>query len=187
MELLIGIGIVFIILYFLNQNRTQKNERTTITQKQVIQTQNGEIHIERKQTIDSVRTIYTKSSSETISPIINNVTSPSPELKTSNNLNNQQPTSQVTPLGKDSVLINNKMCPNCTRNLSLENFRKSGKHADGYTKWCIECLSQPKTTSTKKHCPNCKKNRLKVSFYKNTKREDGLTLWCKTCMDQAKR
>src|SRR5690606_6029421 len=56
-------GIVGLGLYFLSQNKTEKRDKTTIIHKRVIQTQDGEVHIHRTQTIDSVQTTYSKQDS----------------------------------------------------------------------------------------------------------------------------
>ena len=56
-------GVVGLGLYFLSQNKTEKRDKTTITHKRVIQTHDGEVHIHRTQTIDSVQTTYSKQDS----------------------------------------------------------------------------------------------------------------------------
>lgn len=206
MEFLIFIGIVGLSLYFLNQNKTEKKDKTTITHKKVIQTQDGEVHIERRQVIDSVRTSYTKNdiantAINNIQPVISHTTvkqiemqmepqplaletSPKPIIQ--NNLFDQpQPT---MPPAQEPT----KVCPKCDEALLFNAFSKSSKYEDGLTKWCTRCLNQlnedRKTeSSNKKTCPHCKRTRLKTSFYKNSKQHDGLTKWCKDCMDKAKR
>lgn len=184
-------GVIGLGLYFLNQNKSEKKGRTTITHKRVIQTPDGEVQIQRTQTIDSVRTSYSKQNVEqdiikTINP------------KPINQLPQPQPVQQsliIEPIINEQASFifedqpkNAKCCPNCERVLPYTSFRSSSKHGDGLTKWCGECLDMPRESkqSNKKHCPNCKRTRLKTSYYKNSKRDDGLTKWCKTCMDKSK-
>lgn len=211
MEFLIFIGIVGLSLYFLNQNKTEKKDKTTITHKKVIQTQDGEVHIERRQVIDSVRTLYTKNdiantAIKNIQPVITHTSAeqiemnaepkimetqsfdlePSPKPIIQNDLS-YKPQPTILPVQEPK-----KECPKCEGELSFNAFSKSNKYEDGLTKWCTRCLNQlnedRKTgNSNKKTCPHCKRTRLKTSFYKNSKQNDGLTKWCKDCMDKAKR
>ncbi len=177
----IFVGLVGLGLYFLNQNKTEKKDRTVITHKKVIQTNDGEIHIQRTQTIDSVITSYAKQDLSAEKDILKTIQSEQP-------IKNLQ-----TEAVQQNIITNpintKKNCPNCERLLPFDSFRSSSKHEDGLTKWCVECLSAPRVApqSNKKYCPSCKKNRFKTSFYKNSKQPDGLTKWCKTCMDSSKK
>lgn len=185
-------GVVGLGLYFLSQNKTEKKDRTTITHKSVIQTPDGEVHIQRTQTMDSVRTSYTKKDTE--NNMIKTINSASTD-----SLAKPQPVQQTLSLDlvKDQQTsfvfneksANEKNCPNCNEMLPFTSFRASSKHEDGLTKWCTDCLSAPRDPvhSNKKKCPSCKKTRLKTSFYKNSKQPDGLTKWCKTCMDKSRK
>ena len=191
---LIGLG-----LYFLNQNKTEKKDRTTITHKNVIQTDDGEVHIERRQVIDSVRTAYTKKDLAqgeiaSIKPTIeHNPVSRYSSTHTSDVLSKPDPVSTlqtINPEQPPNAII--KICQKCNKGLDDTAFAQSSKNDDGLTKWCISCLNQlnedrKNQSSNKQQCPNCKKNRLKTSFYKNSKQPDGLTKWCKDCMDKSKK
>lgn len=194
---LIGLG-----LYFLNQNRTEKKDRTTITHKKVIHTSDGEVHIERRQVIDSVRTSYTKkdvaqNEIKNITPLVDH--NPVEEI---NNINQEDEIKELVltpspkPIFQEDIFSRldheTKTCLKCNKNLHHSEFPQSNKNEDGLTKWCISCLNQlnedrKNKLGNKKQCPNCKKNRLKTSFYKNSKQPDGLTKWCKDCMHKSKK
>ncbi|WHP06846.1 hypothetical protein QLH32_05070 [Acinetobacter corruptisaponis] len=212
MWFLIFIGVAGLAIYFLNQNKTERKDQTTITHKKVIQTPDGEIRIERRQVIDSVRTSYTTQDVGTTTikdiqpsiphkpveklemenkpetPALTLEPSPKPEPVLQQDLFNVPQSIAQKTQPKDPE----KLCPKCEESLPFSAFSKSSKHEDGLTKWCTDCLNQlnedrKNEKSNKKQCPNCKRTRLKTSFYKNTKRDDGLTKWCKDCMDKAKR
>lgn len=211
MEFLIFIGIVGLFLYFLNQNKTEKKDQTTITHKKVIQTKDGEVLIERRQVIDSVRTSYTKNdiantAIENIQPVITHTSTKQIEAKIEPKTMEKQSFAlelSTKPVGQNGLFDQpqptkppdiepTKVCPKCEKALNDNAFSKSSKYEDGLTKWCTRCLNQlnedRKTEgSNKKTCPHCKRTRLKTSFYKNSKQNDGLTKWCKGCMDKAKR
>lgn len=196
------VGLIGLVVYFLNQNKTEKKDRTIITHKKTIQTDDGEVHIERRQVIDSVRTSYTKkdvaqNEIKDITPTINHN---SVEKISNMNQENDIKELELTPSPKPIIQVDmfstldheTKTCLKCNKNLPYSEFPQSHKNEDGLTKWCISCLNQlnedrKNKSGNKKQCPNCKKNRLKSSFYKNSKQPDGLTKWCKTCMDKSKR
>lgn len=54
------VGVVVLILYLINQNKTRVTNRTEITRDRKIKTDDGEISIRERQVIDSVSTQYTK-------------------------------------------------------------------------------------------------------------------------------
>lgn len=164
-------GVVGLGLYFLSQNKTEKKDRTTITHKRVIQTPDGEVHIQRTQTIDSVRTSYTKQdlSKQVVKDVIPTISYSQPQQETSKVqevisepliISNAQPHQSITKVQEvksepltltsfhndvqQNLLTSNiesKECPNCERNLVFNSFGKSAKYSDGLTKWCIECLN----------------------------------------------
>lgn len=215
MEFFIIVGVIGLFIYFLNQNKTEKKDKTTITHKRVIQTNDGEVHISQTHVIDSVRTTYTKQdlSKQIIKDVAPSINHTQPQKITSVVLSDPSTSSyhqeqeyshasEVTPAESFALVSpkadsqqdlfdekqEGKQCPNCKRPLPFTSFRTSSKHEDGLTKWCRECLSAPRVQqSNKKQCPKCKKTRLKSSFYKNSKQPDGLTKWCKTCMDNSKK
>lgn len=104
-------------------------------------------------------------------------------------LNLESVNNEQTSFCFDDQSEQKKICPNCGNNLDFSSFRSSSKNADGLTKWCAQCLDQPRDLkpSNKKQCPHCKKTRLKTSFYKNSKQPDGLTKWCRTCMNDSRK
>lgn len=197
--IVIGVGIV---IYFINQNKTTKSDKTIIRHQQIIKTENGEIRIEQTQTIDSLQTDYGKSNP---APVIKTIPKEPQRVINEQSIKRieqqlLEPLAQAKIAESESATIeidgiheeelttssDKKKCPRCCRNLTFDKFKNSSKYSDGLTKWCAECLSAPRDSTYKKYCPKCKKNRLKTSFYKNSKRWDGFTLWCKTCMDKSK-
>lgn len=52
------VGVVVVILYLINQNKTRVTNRTEITRDRKIKTDDGEISIRERQVIDSVSTQY---------------------------------------------------------------------------------------------------------------------------------
>lgn len=202
---LIIVGLIILVLYFLNQNKTEKKDVTTITHKRVIQTEDGEVRIERRQTLNSVQTSYAKK--DIIQNQIKDIekkeitNTVNTDLKESvNNITTKNVATKARPESQLNLLLQStqqeldlsdmetqvKDCPKCQKNLNYNSFGNSSKNPDGLTKWCLECLSNstkkvpPK--ANQKYCPKCKKNRMKTSFNKNSKQEDGLTKWCKDCM-----
>ena len=139
---LIFIGVAGLAIYFLNQNKTERKDQTTITHKKVIQTPDGEIRIERRQVIDSVRTSYTTQDIEATTikdvrpsiphkpveklemenkpetPALTLELSPKPTPVLQQDLfNTSQPTTQKT-LPKEPE----KFCPKCEASLSFSAF-----------------------------------------------------------------
>lgn len=202
---LIIVGLIILVLYFLNQNKTEKKDVTTITHKRVIQTEDGEVRIERRQTLNSVQTSYAKKDviQNQIKDIekkeITNTVNTAPKesvdnITTIDVVKKSRPEIQLNlllqntqqELDLSATETQSKDCPKCQKNLNYNSFGNSSKNPDGLTKWCLECLNNSsKKTPPKvnqKYCPKCKKNRMKTSFNKNSKQEDGLTKWCKDCM-----
>ena len=164
-------GIVGLGLYFLSQNKTEKRDKTTITHKRVIQTHDGEVHIHRTQTIDSVQTTYSKqdSTSQAVKNIVDalphaNQTIAAPvsqEIKSeplivsedqphrfAHYQQESKPESFALTQPKNDIQQDlfekkqeSKSCPNCERVLPFQSFGKSGKYPDGLTKWCLDCLN----------------------------------------------
>ena len=82
--------------------------------------------------------------------------------------------------------VRNKKCTKCLKTYVLNRFSVSNKSSnpDGYSKWCLNCLNEPrqeKNSSRYKVCKKCKNRREKWNFYNSPKTEDGLSVWCKPC------
>ncbi|WP_269915338.1 hypothetical protein [Acinetobacter sp. HY1485] len=177
--IVLGIGL---IIYFLNKNKTEKRDITTITHKRTIQTEDGEVSIERRQTFDTTQTSYKPDQS--IDQKLENLKTISVEKQDKEFALDQQP--QQEELVFTPSQTTSKECPKCNKQLTFSLFGKSPKNSDGLTKWCLDCLNnankKPQPKSNQKYCPHCKRNRMKTSFGKNSKQEDGLTKWCRDCM-----
>lgn len=205
MELFIVIGVVVVIIYLINQNKTKVSDRTVVTHTKKIQTDDGEINIHRTQVVEQTATQF--SSKPDVNTFHNQAVQSAESVKAIQNTQpkqsysipekqpvviNQQPVKQIASQPQQATLNNSvdsdrKKCKRCSRNLPFDKFGKSGKSDDGLTVWCRECLDAPRDTPKMKYCPKCKVRRNKASFYPNSKRKDGLTLWCKTCMDKSKK
>lgn len=167
-------GIVGLGLYFLSQNKSVKRDKTTITHKRVIQTNDGEVHISQTQVIDSVRTTYTKQdlSKQIIKDVAPSITHTQP----------QQITSEAS---REPLIIS----PNQLNKFSHQEQKTSPVREFNPTEEFI--LVSPKTDNQQdlfdekqegKDCPNCKRSLPFASFRASSKHEDGLTKWCGDCL-----
>ncbi|MBX9489717.1 hypothetical protein J8Z81_20115 [Yersinia enterocolitica] len=194
-------GVVVIIIYLINQNKTKTNDRTVIRQVDTIKTQTGEVRIERTKVVDSTNTKFTAAPTVQENPseaynhaVIQSYTQERIEPRVEKTVEfSQSPEPAVIQRAEQKsppLLIENedrKKCPRCSRTMFYSKFRKSPKQPDGLTIWCGECLDAPRDTDHKKYCPKCKKRRMKYNFYPNSNRKDKLTLWCKDCMDKSNK
>lgn len=64
--ILIIAGVVAVIIYFINQNKTRVSDRTVVTQQRTIKTNDGEIKVQRTQVVDSTSTQYHSSGAPSI-------------------------------------------------------------------------------------------------------------------------
>lgn len=205
------VGVVVVILFIINQNRTKTSDKTVVTHTRTIKTEDGEINVHRTQVVDSASTTYHTPGAASVSSKTKYDISAIDNYNRQTSIQHQEraipeprqpidvsPT-RITP-EKEPVRLappaitssqaasieERKKCPRCSRNLPMSKFRLSSKQPDGHTIWCGECLDAPRNTKHMKYCPKCKKRRMKTSFYPNSNRKDGLTLWCKDCMDKSK-
>lgn len=77
-----------------------------------------------------------------------------------------------------------KICSICKINLDIDKFPKSQKYADGYHKFCLDCLleikdNKPKKTIQRK-CLMCNKEKSNNSF-------DSRSHFCKVCKSKSRR
>lgn len=56
----IVVGVVTVIIYVINQNRTKVSDRTVVNHRKTIKTEDGEITINRTQVIDHTSTQFQK-------------------------------------------------------------------------------------------------------------------------------
>lgn len=171
-------GVVGLGLYFLSQNKTEKKDRTTITHKSVIQTPDGEVHIQRTQTIDSVRTSYTKQdlSKQAVKDVI----------PTISHAPSQQETNKVQEVISKPLIISNaqphRFAPQPQQSMTevqevkSEPLTLTPPHND-----VQQDLFTNKPGS--KECPNCERDLVFNSFGKSAKYPDGLTKWCIECLN----
>lgn len=171
-------GFVGLGLYFLSQNKTEKKDRTTITRKSVIQTPDGEVHIQRTQTIDSVRTSYTKQdlSKQALKDVIPTLSHTQP----------QQEPNEVQEVISEPLIISNtqphRFAPQPQQSITEFQEVKS----EPLTLVPPESDTQQDLFAKKhesKGCPNCERDLLFSSFGKSGKYPDGLTKWCIECLN----
>ncbi|MCG9940531.1 hypothetical protein [Providencia rettgeri] len=208
MELFIVIGVVVVIIYLINQNKTKVSDRTVVTHTKKIQTEDGEINIHRTQVVEQTATQF--SSKPDVSTFHNQAVQSADSVKAIQNTQpqksysipekqpvviNQQPIKQIAAQPQKSQpsvsndnnqAIGKKQCTRCRINLPYDKFRKSSKNPDGHTIWCASCLDGPKNTKHMKWCPVCNVRRKRTSFYPNNQNADKLMAWCKTCWDKHK-
>lgn len=169
------VGIVGLGLYFLSQNKTEKKDRTTITHKRVIQTPDGEVHINQTQTIDSIRTTYTKQdlSKQVLKDVTPTISHISPNKEVCETKSNPLIISDTQP---------HRFAPHLQQSASKVKEAESEPliltppeneiQQDLFT-GKIEC----------KECANCEKNLPFSSFGKSSKYSDGFTKWCIECLN----
>lgn len=165
-------GVVGLGLYFLSQNKTEKKDRTTITHKRVIQTPDGEVHINQTQTIDSIRTTYTKQ--DLCKQVLKDVT---PTVSANKEVHET----------KSNPLIISDTQPH-----------RFAPHLQQSTSKVKEVESEPLILTSPqndiqqdlfiskiegKECSNCEKTLPFSSFGKSSKYSDGFTKWCIECLN----
>lgn len=190
------VGVVVIVIYLINQNKSKTSDRTVIRQTDTYKTETGEIRVERTKVVDSTQTTFTPPQ-----PPIN-----TPGQAYTNAIGKIESAQRITPpvservvetrkpitpapitsVKKIGVSEQSKQCTRCRIMLPFSKFSQSSKHADGVTIWCTECLRGEKNTKHMKWCPICKVRRKRTSFYPNPENADKLMAWCKSCIDARK-
>ncbi len=86
-----------------------------------------------------------------------------------------------------------KQCKYCREWFEIDNFKRTQKYQDGYTKFCKDCLDLLKKKKEDsgeekiKHCISCKEDKKISEFSKSPNAPDGLKLICKDCHLKYKR
>lgn len=145
-------GLVVVVIYLINQNKTKTTDKTIIKQKDTFRTETGEVTIERTKVVDTSQVTF-----NTPQPV--QVSSAQIHNQAQSNARAQQ---EKIPEGHASTsAVRNpaphiiaktcqvelkpnvekvKQCTRCRVNLPFSKFSKSSKHSDGITVWCTECL-----------------------------------------------
>ncbi len=169
------IGVVGLGLYFLSRNRTEKKDHTIITHKRTIQTPDGEVHIQRTQTIDSVRTTYTKQ--DLSKQIIKDIALP-------NTPNNSEIPNSKEVESRPLIICNDQ--PHRFAHQTQQSTNEVPREENTFS------LISPKVdiqqnlfeeNCENKICPNCERTLHFNSFRKSSKYPDGLTKWCIDCLN----
>lgn len=193
-------GVVIVVIYLINQNKTKTTDKTIVRQRDTFKTETGEVTIERTKVVDSSQATFTKpqpvqpSSSEVHIQAVahghaHNVgpdTSKAPIQSIVPNKPQAPVSSNTMRVESRETIESSKQCTRCRVKLPFSKFSKSSKHADGVTIWCTDCLKGDKNTKHMKWCPKCKIRRKRTSFYPNSQNADELMAWCKTCWDKHK-
>ena len=168
-------GVVGLGLYFLSQNKTEKRDKTTITHKRVIQTNDGEVHISQTQVIDSVRTTYTK---QDLSKQVLKDVAPS--------IPHAQPQRLVSKVQDEPLIVSSNQPHKFAHHEQKSSPTQDAKPADKFTLTPPKADSQQDLFAEKndaKDCPNCERHLPFSSFGKSSKYPDGLTKWCMECLN----
>ena len=86
-----------------------------------------------------------------------------------------------------------KECKYCREWKPVEDFKRTQKYLDGYTKFCITCLDEIKKKKEEigddklKLCISCKKEKKTSEFSRNPNAKDGFKIFCKECHKGNKR
>lgn len=208
----IVVGVVVVIIFLINQNRTKVSDRTVVTHNRTIKTDDGEIRVQRTQVMDSTSTQYHKPGAASVASkteydlqAINDYYQQKASIPTQqNSIREARPAIDIQPMrierhkevaaridnnvnaNQNTIPEGKKQCTRCRIELPFSKFSKSSKHPDGITIWCTDCLKGDKNTKHMKWCPICKVRRKRTSFYPNNSNADGLMAWCKTCWDKHK-
>lgn len=194
-------GVVVVVIYLINQNKTKKTDKTVIRQRDTYKTETGEVTIERTKIVDTSQATFTSPqpvqlssadvhsqalahgrSQQAVIVDIKPTTSTSAPLKTK-----ATPQAEKRGIELKTGAEDKKQCTRCRVNLPFSKFSKSSKHPDGITIWCTECLKGDKNTKHMKWCPKCKIRRKRTSFYANNNNADSLMAWCKSCWDSHRK
>lgn len=171
-------GVIGLGLYFLSQNKTEKKDRTTITHNRVIQTPDGEVHIRQTQTIDSVRTTYTKQ--DLSKQIVKDVT------PTISHTQPQQEALRTQEVKSEPLIVSDTQPHRFAHQPQQSITEIQEEKPEPLT------LTHPQSDTqqdlfAKKHeskeCPNCERELLFSSFGNSGKYPDGLTKWCLECLN----
>ena len=198
----IVLGVVVILIYLINQNKSKTTDKTIIRQTDTYKTETGEVRIERTKVVDTAKTTFTKmqppqaTSGETYIKAVAQVEStrkPMQEILDDGLGDKLSKPSFITTHTANTVieekqpsLEQKKQCTRCRITLPFSKFSKSSKHNDGVTIWCSDCLKGEKNTKHMKWCPICKVRRKRTSYYTNNENADSLMAWCKGCWDSYK-
>lgn len=86
-----------------------------------------------------------------------------------------------------------KECKYCREWKPVEEYSRTQKYLDGYSKFCKSCIVEIKKKKEEagdtslKHCIKCKKDKKKTEFSKNPNAPDGFKMFCKSCHKELKR
>lgn len=85
-----------------------------------------------------------------------------------------------------------KECRYCREWKPVEDFKRTQKYQDGYTKFCEVCLihlkeNAPEEGDKLKNCISCKTEKSIKEFSTNPNSSDGLKIFCKDCHKKQKR
>ncbi|OAT18675.1 hypothetical protein M977_03597 [Buttiauxella gaviniae ATCC 51604] len=195
-------GVVVVVIYVINQNKSKTNDRTVIRQTDTYKTETGEIRVERTKVVDNSQTTFHPPQQTQVTPgdAYQNATSKIENFRQSivpvtkktsgtdqgvTSVRKPEISAPVLPIEQESE-EQFKQCTRCRIMLPFSKFSKSGKHSDGITIWCTDCLRGDKNTRHMKWCPKCKIRRKRTSYYPSTENADKLMAWCKTCVDARK-
>ncbi|WP_176691694.1 hypothetical protein [Superficieibacter electus] len=187
----IVVGVVAVILFIINQNRTKTSDRTVVRQHRTIKTEDGEISIERVQVVDSATTKYHPSGNAP------DVSSPSkydhPVIEPSHN-KNITTTKEINPPQPKPF---SARLPNGVSQRPAYHGKFPGDEviklktvpvpapapAPAPVPAPAPAPAEVKVIEGLKQCTRCRINLPYDKFRKSSKNADGLTIWCASCLD----
>lgn len=171
--ILILAGVVAVIIYFINQNKTRVSDRTVVTQHRTIKTDDGEIKVQRTQVVDSTSTQYHGSGAPSIAKqteydlqAINDYYKKLNEKPAPQQIPPEKPAIDVTPVQTRQPVTHTAPPTQTTQEPTRQ----------------IEAPKQPDIVAEKKKCPRCCRNLQFDKYGKSQKYNDGMTLWCLECL-----
>ncbi|EBU3703920.1 hypothetical protein IMA99_001033 [Salmonella enterica] len=170
--ILIGVGIVVLLLFIISQNRTRISDRTTVTTRKTIHTEDGEVRVERTQVLDTLSTQYHKAEpmpGPSIAKPPQYDQSVIENYKRNNSLPNKTP--QTMPHAQLATITNSHP----------EELPEKRPVASPAPTAPLQEMDSIETD--KKRCKRCNRNLNLERFGVSPKSADGRTVWCRQCLD----
>lgn len=188
MELLLVIGVIALLYYFLS-NRKREKITHEITRVQTFKDGKNSYLQQAKTTITEEKTssVTNRAHCKTIKSPSNITSSINSHCRANNTQNDVVRTQKkLSTLNTNRGSLNKpelskKLCKNCKTQKQLSEFRLNSNTEDGYTKYCNTCMDSKPRKNIYLRCPKCGKNRKKSSFFESKKVGREYSKWCKFC------
>ncbi|HHG1430449.1 TPA: hypothetical protein ACPULS_001106 [Escherichia coli] len=192
----IVVGVVAVIIYVINQNKTKISDRTVVNQNKTIKTEDGEVTISRTQVIEHTSTQFQKTGGNapdiSVPPAYDSAVIQTyykqQELAKERQLIQPKPFTAELPPGMSTRPAYHGRFPG--DDISSQSSKKAPQAVSEPAR--IPSVSPPKeesanrVSSGRKQCLRCRINLPYDKFRKSSKNPDGLTKWCARCLDGPK-